>query len=201
MQRSRKRRGRRGVLIRGIVAIALLFMTGAAGIIGSEALTLKRAAADVAIVFGNKVEPSGRPSKRLAARLEAARLLYRDGRVRTIFASGGTGVEGFDESRVMKEWLVTRGVPDSAVVADPNGVTTASTCANAERWMAARRCRTADVVSQWFHLRRARLACESAGIDVVGGASARYTEPRDVYALGREVVALWSYALRPRHGD
>jgi uncharacterized SAM-binding protein YcdF (DUF218 family) len=98
----------------------------------------------------------------------------------------------------MRDWLIARGVPDSAVVADPLGLTTARTCENAAALMRARGLRSATVVSQWFHLRRAWLACVRAGVAVVGGAPARYFEPRDVYALAREVVAVYAYGMRPR---
>src|SRR4051812_22536719 len=61
--------------------------------------------ADVAVVFGNTVGPDGRPSPRLAARLDRAIELYRSGEVPKIIASGGLGRERFEEAEVMARYL------------------------------------------------------------------------------------------------
>jgi len=147
-------------------------------------------------VFGNTVERSGWPSPRLRARLDAARGLYAQGTVRRVFVSGGLGREGFDEALVMKRYLVRAGVPDSLVYADRAGVNTAATCANARAYMAANGLRTADVVTQHFHVLRARMACRRAGIAVVGAIAPRFFELRDLYSLAREGIAYPVYALR-----
>ena len=56
----------------------------------------------------------------------------------------------------------------------------------------------AVVVTQYFHVARATLACRRAGIDIVGASVPRWFEPRDLYSLAREVVALPVYAVRGR---
>jgi len=82
--------------------------------------------ADAAVVPGNQVFPTGVPSLRLAARLEKALKLYRDGICPVIIVSGGIGKEGVDEAKAMASWLFQRGVPRRAVVIDSSGVNTAS---------------------------------------------------------------------------
>jgi vancomycin permeability regulator SanA len=185
------------LLIRVVVTIGMagLLMGLCLAIVG---LTAQARPADVAIVFGSKVEPTGRPSPRLKARLDAARELFGSGKVRRIIVSGGTGKEGFDESAVMKAYLVGAGVPGAAVYADGRGVNTERTCADARTLMESHGLRRADVVTQYFHVARATLACRRAGIEVVGAVAPRYFEPRDVYSLAREVVAFPVYYLRVR---
>jgi vancomycin permeability regulator SanA len=147
-------------------------------------------------VFGNTVEPSGQPSRRLAARLETARELFAAKRVRYILVSGGTGHEGFDEAHVMSRYLAGRGVPDSALIEDGRGINTFATCVNARALLRSRHASTVDLVTQYFHVPRARLAAKRAGLEVVGARAPRFFEPRDLYSLAREVVALPVYALK-----
>lgn len=154
--------------------------------------------ADVAIVFGSRVMPDGTPSPRLKARLGAAEKLKSHYVVHVWFVSGGIGREGHDESRVMRDWLVAHGVPDSAIVRDSLGVNSQLTAEHAATWMREHGVTRANVITQYFHIARACMACDRAGIDVVGARAPRWYEPRDVYSLAREMVALPVYALRGR---
>ena len=72
------------------------------------------------------------------------------------------------------------------------------TSVHAAAWMRAHGVRRAVVVTQYFHVARAVLACRRAGIDVVGATAPRWYEPRDLYSLARETVALPVYALTGR---
>jgi vancomycin permeability regulator SanA len=176
------------------VALGLLL----AAYLSIAGLTARPKAADVAIVFGNTVERTGEPSPRLKARLDRARELYASRQARWIIVSGGLGKEGFDESVVMKAYLARSGVPEAAVYADAQGLNTTRTSANAHAFMTTQGLHSANVVTQYFHIERAKLACRRAGIEVVGAAAPRYYEPRDVYSLAREVIAFPVYVLKGR---
>jgi vancomycin permeability regulator SanA len=154
--------------------------------------------ADVAVVLGNEVMPDGTPHPRLAARLDAALALYDSGVVKNVIVSGGIGLEGFDESAVMKRYLVGRGIPAARIVADSLGLTTAATARNAAAIMRRNRWSSAVVVSQYFHIPRCRLALRRAGIAPVYSAHARYFEPRDLYSIAREVVGYPAYLAGAR---
>jgi len=171
---------------------------GFAAYLAVDGLTTRPQPADVAIVFGNTVELTGVPSPRLAARLDVAKQLYTARLVGAIIVSGGTGKEGFDESAVMKAYLIERGIPELAVHADAAGVNTRETCVNARAFMRARGLRRANVVTQFFHVPRAKLECRRVGIEVVGGLAPRFFEGRDVYSLAREVVAVPVYFVHGR---
>ncbi len=83
--------------------------------------------ADVAVVMGSKVNPDGSLSSRLQARVDCAYDLFKSGRVKSIFVSGGRGDEGFYEADIMKTYLLSKGVPDSSVIVDNFGFNTMAT--------------------------------------------------------------------------
>ena len=151
---------------------------------------------DVGVVLGSKVELDGQPSARLKARLDRGASLYTSGVFRHVIVSGGTGVEGFDEAVVMRDYLVSKGVPAAAIIVDSAGVTTEATARNCASLMAARGFRRVTVVTQYFHVPRARLALQRHGVAGIGTAHAPYFEPRDLYSIAREVVAFPVYWLK-----
>lgn len=183
----------RRVLLAGVGGFAL-----AAALIVVSGLRDDVHAADVAVVLGTTANPDGTPSPRLAARLDAAAGLYGRGVVRNVIVSGGVGVEGVDESAVMKRYLVGRGIPAARIVADSLGLTTAATARNAAAIMRRNRWSSAVVVSQYFHVPRCRLALRRAGIAPVYSTHARFFELRDLYSIAREVVGYPAYLAGAR---
>jgi len=181
--------------MRVALLIAVAFVLVAAGIAVSG-LSARAGNADAALVFGNTVDRSGKPSPRLAARLDVAWRLFEQKRVRYILVSGGFGKEGFDEAKVMGNYLRAYGVPDSALIEDGNGSNTIVSCVNARTLLAKRHASSVDLVTQYFHIPRARLAAQRARLKVTGALAPRFFEARDLYSLAREVVALPVYALR-----
>lgn len=155
-----------------------------------------------ALVLGNRVEPDGTPSPRLRARLDRAQELYRDGMVQAVVVSGGFGREGFDEADVMRDYLVAHGVPAERILLDHEGVDTYASARNLVRIIRERggvddhTRGTVIVVSQYFHVPRARLALRRFGIERVGGAHARFREWRDLYSVPREVFGYAGYLFR-----
>jgi uncharacterized SAM-binding protein YcdF (DUF218 family) len=195
MMRSmpRVKRIARRVLLAGMGVFAL-----AAALIVVSGLRDDIHPADVAVVLGTTANPDGTPSPRLAARLDAAAGLYARRVVGNVIVSGGVGVEGVDESAVMKRYLVGLGIPASRIVADSLGLTTAATARNAAAIIRRNRWSSAVVVSQYFHIPRCRLALRRAGIAPVYSAHARYFEPRDLYSIAREVVGYPAYLAGAR---
>lgn len=148
---------------------------------------------DVAVVLGSKVDADGRPSPSLAGRLDEALELYRKGLFRQVIVSGGTGPNGYDEARVMKAYLIARGVPDAAVIMDPKGATTRLTALNTAAIMRARGFRSVLAISQYFHIPRCRLALAQASVTQVRNAHARLFIWRDLYSIPREVAGYAAY--------
>lgn len=184
----------RAGLVLGIAVsvVALVYLAGIAG----AGLLAQPESADVIIVLGNEVLADGTASPRLAARLDCALEVHRQGLAEHFFVSGGRGLSGHDEGVVMREYLVVRGINPDHVIVDLEGVNSHATARNAALVMQEHGWHSAVVVSQYFHLLRARMACQMAGIEFVSAAAPGYFELRDLYSLAREGVALPVYLAR-----
>lgn len=183
-------------LARGLAALAA-FVALAALILAAVGLLAPAGPADVAVVLGNTVTPDGQPSPRLAARLDRAYDCYATAQCRILFVSGGVDAAGADEAAVMRDYLIGRGVPADRIVADSAGVDTWATARHASAYMREHGYARALAVTQYFHVPRTMLALRRHGVMHVGGAHPAYAEPRDLYSLLRELVAVAFYAARP----
>jgi vancomycin permeability regulator SanA len=161
----------------------------------ADGLTDEIATADAAVVLGNTVEADGKPSPRLKARLEKSVELYEKNLVGKIIVSGGFGVEGFEEADAMRDYLVTRNIPESAVILDRAGYNTYQTAVDAKQIMQENNLKSVIIVSQYFHITRTRLAFRKAGIEQIYAAHAEYFELRDVYSILREFTGFYTYLL------
>lgn len=168
----RRRRWLRGLLIAGLLGVLLI----PAVVVGSG-MWIRAAARDhvydpdsvpqapVALVLGAQVNPDGTPSAFLAARLELARQLYEQGKVRAVLVSGDHAEFEYDEPGAMSRWLIAHGVPADKVVLDHAGFDTYDSCLRASRVFGVRE---AIVVTQSFHIERAVAVCRQVGVDAVG---------------------------------
>jgi vancomycin permeability regulator SanA len=186
-------RARLKVWVRAALAIAVVVAALLAALV-IDGLSDRLQKSDVAIVPGSQVQADGRLSERLQARLDRTVALYRQGWFRYIFVSGGTGVEGIDEARAMKHYLLTQHVPESAIWVDSAGHNTAATARNAAALMRSHGLTRAMVVTQYFHVTRSRWLLQRAGLPTVHSAHAHFVEWRDVYSTLREGAALVVYA-------
>jgi vancomycin permeability regulator SanA len=152
--------------------------------------------ADVAIVLGNTVLPNGQPSPRLKARLDKVVQLYQQDLFSDVVVSGGIEPEGFDEALVMKQYLITHGLPGTHIFADRNGRTTYLTAKNLIPLAKEKHWKSIFVVSQYFHIPRTRLALTKFGLAPIYSAHADFFEMRDLYSIPREVVGFGSYFFR-----
>lgn len=144
---------------------------------------------DVALVLGAGVEPSGRPSPYLAARLDLGLQLLQAGKVRAILLSGDNGTKHYNEPEAMRRYLLGKGAPADKIVMDHAGFDTYASCVRADRVFGTR---SVVVVTQTYHLARAIATCRALGLDAVGVGddSVRAMAP-DVWRNGqvREVPA------------
>lgn len=143
--------------------------------------------ADAAIVLGARVYADGRPSRFLRERIEVGVQLYLDGTVDRIIMSGdGNDSSGFGEPTVMRRVAEQMGVPSDAIVEDPLGVDTYSSCVNARDTFVAS---SVIMVSQQFHVPRAVWVCDRIGLAAQGAyPPQRFTEST-VKGHVREIAA------------
>ncbi|MFC5742488.1 YdcF family protein [Dyella tabacisoli] len=180
-------------LRQGVLAATSLWLLGAC-IIAATGIATRPQPAELALVLGNTVDRVNRPLPRLEARLQAAQALYQRGGCGTVMVSGGVdSSDGRDEAIGMRDWLVAHGVPAQHIVVDSSGDNTRASALHAQAWLAAHGQHRVVVVSQYFHLPRARLALRQAGAEDAGGDYPRRWFIRDVYSSLREVPGYLAY--------
>lgn len=131
-------------------------------------------AAPIALVFGAGVGVDGEPTAPLYDRVATAAELYHAGTVERLLLSGDGRDQYADEPKAMRRLALSLGVPDDALILDPGGVRTRTSCLRARQQFDVRR---AVLVTQEFHLPRALMLCREAGIDAVGVAGDEQTYP------------------------
>ncbi len=137
----------------------------------------------VALVLGAGLRRDGHPSLLLARRLDIAADLYHRGTVDAVLVSGAD-----QEPTAMRRYLLAAGVPNAKIVGDPGGFRTWDSCVRAREVYGVR---SAIVVTQEFHLPRAIVLCQAAGIDTtgVGDASLPARRTATIYGWLREIPA------------
>lgn len=156
-----KRRRRLGWLGRGIVACAAVV----AGLIVCAAVVRALAPAgntaqdhfDVIIVLGTPADKDGNPSPRQLARVTEGVHEYERGVAPRIIVTGGAVYNQFVEAQVMARTAEAQGIPESAVLEDPNARNTIENTCNALRIMRSHGWESAEVISSPSHLARAGL--------------------------------------------
>ncbi len=179
-----------------LLAATIFIISGAT--ISISGIYMKPQKSDVGIVLGSKVNPDGTVSVRLAARLDKAVELYHQGYFKWIIVSGGVGKEGHDEATVVQHYWINHGLPRSAIYRDSGGYNTMVTARNAANIMHLHQYKSALVVTQYFHIGRARLALNKCGINEISSASPHFFELRDIYSNIREVFGFYNYLLMKR---
>ena len=154
--------------------------------------------ADVIVVLGARVWPSGRPSDALARRTLHAVRLYQEGLAATIIFSGALGAHPPTEAQAAARLAMDQGVPPEAIVLEEKGYSTEESAFFVSEIMCAQGWQTAIVVSDAYHLWRVNLLFDKAGIKAYPSPAHDERYPLSkrayLYQLGREVVAVaWYY--------
>ncbi len=97
-------------------------------------------------------------------RIDAAERLYKSGKIEKILISGDEkSLDGINEPECMKDSLVARGVPASAIMLDGKGYRTICSVINANKTFGLN---SFTIISQKFHNERALYQAEHLGLDV-----------------------------------
>ncbi len=120
--------------------------------------------ADAILVLG-AAQYNGRPSPVLQARLNRALSLYRRGYARHLIVTGGVGTgDTVSEGEVARRYAVRNGVPDSVIMVERKGLTSAQSVTAAAALMRSARLRSALIVSDSYHMLRLELLARRAGV-------------------------------------
>lgn len=160
--------------------------------------------ADVIIVLGAALSRDGTPYKALTRRSEHAAGVWKAGHAPWVICTGGVGPNlTRSEADGCRELLMRSGVPREAIVLEERSRNTDENARYAKAIMDARGWRTAIVVSDSYHVFRARHIVSSTGIDVRLSPvpTAKVGSPLFyLMSVVREVGALHQWALASRLG-
>lgn len=162
---QRKRRLRHFWTVLSLAVLTTFFAFLAHAIIhDSHQQDLHRA--DAIIVFG-AAEYSGHPSPVYRARLDHANELFRQGLASFVITTGGAAADPkFNEGGVGHDYLMHRGVPEYALIAETQGSDTAESAERVGVIMRANHMKTCIAVSDAYHVFRIRKMLEREGLQV-----------------------------------
>jgi vancomycin permeability regulator SanA len=163
--------------------------------ISVDGLHADQGKADIAIVMGNPVNADSSLSPWLEGRVDKARELYEQGRVKKIFVSGGPGAEGVAEGDAMKSWLLKKGIPAGDIISDNQGRNTFFTAKDFMRLNDSCQFSSAMIVTSFYHVTRSKYILRKLGFrKVKASASTRYFI-NDAFGMAREFPAFYEYML------
>lgn len=168
----------------GALLLAYLFWT--AKQIERESTLDEARTADVIIVLG-AAEYRGSPSPVLQARLNHGLMLYLKGLAPYIITTGGSGGEPhFTEAEVGRGYLTQHGVPSEMILVEDKGATTGQSLAEVNEIMHRMEFHTCIVVSDGYHIFRAKRILRREGVQVYGS-------PRPASGVTSEAQLRWLY--------
>lgn len=120
--------------------------------------------ADAILVLG-AAQYNGKPSPVYKARIDHALSLWKRGLAPRLIFTGGIGIgDTLSEGEVGRRYAMRFGVPDSLMLVERRGVTSAESVGAAAALMRANGLHSALVVSDSYHMMRLELLVRRAGI-------------------------------------
>ncbi len=172
-----------GLLLAGICLFFGSWAWHLSSLIERQAMVDEAQPADVIVVLG-AAEYRGRPSPVLRARLDHAFDLYKRKLAPRILTTGGAGGDPlYTESEVGRTYLAKLGVPVESIIVENAGESTAQSAVAASEIMRRMNLRSCIVVSDGYHIYRAKQMLTHTGMTAYGS-------PRQSTAEGT-----WEYRL------
>ena len=195
-----------GQRFRDLLLVALAFTLGATALLVGTTFRIwqvgqqdGRRHVDAIVVLG-AAQYNGRPSGALAARLDHAIELYKEGDATYLITTGGNlPGDVYTEAQTGFIYAHKRGVPESAILMEDTGRSTLESIRNVRAIFEARGLRTALFVSDRSHMLRVLRLAQDQGIEA--WASPTSTSPDDIdsdlvyTSMLHEVGAMGYYML------
>ena len=118
------------------------------------------------VVLGARIRPDGTASAALDRRMRVAISLYRAGVAPLLVLSGG-GRQAVPEAEVMRQIALAEGVPAEALIKEPRSQTTVDNAMETAELMSRRGEKAVALVTDSYHVVRARLLFRIAGLTIV----------------------------------
>lgn len=155
------------------------------------------AAADVIVLLGAGLEPGDRPSRSMTRRLQRVAELFHRGLASQVICSGGTGAgRSRSEAAVCSEILQRQGVPAEAILLEEGSRSTEENARFSAALIEARGWQRVILVSDGYHLLRARLLFERFAQPVLTSPAAHPPPGPYLWNTLREVAGLYWLGLR-----
>ena len=180
---------------------ALLLLLASESLVLKEGFTAEPAPCEAIIILGTRVYGK-EPGPMLQLRLEKALALYRQGYAPYLLASGGQGAdEDISEAAAMRNYLVARGVPASAILLEDASTNTYENLRNSAALLHSKGLSQVIVVTNRSHVFRSLYLARLQGLSA-SGAAAPMSERlgATVYQFAREsaaVLSLMQYGRTP----
>jgi uncharacterized SAM-binding protein YcdF (DUF218 family) len=177
------------LLVFGLVISAVILWVAAIAAILVAGARPSLHDADAILVLG-AAQYNGRPSPVLKARLDHALDLYRRGYAQRLVVTGGVGAgDSLSEGEVARRYAIEQGVPDTLILVDRAGTTSAESVEAAATLMREAGLGSALIVSDSYHMLRLELLARRAGIRP-------YRAPTPASPIDRAAGTFRRYVLR-----
>jgi len=160
-----------------------------------------QAAPSDAIGVLGAAEYDGRPSPVYRARLDHARTLYERGIAPLIITLGGDGGDQFTEGAVGREYLMSMGIPESAIIAETQSRDTADSARRIAIIARANGLKRLVIVSDGTHLFRIHAICAAEGLNVLTSPRPRIPVAggtREFERIEHEILSYTAWRLHLR---
>jgi uncharacterized SAM-binding protein YcdF (DUF218 family) len=160
---------------------------------------LDQAAPSDAIGVLGAAEWDGRPSPVFRARLDHARELYNRGIAPLVITLGGDGGDEHTEGAVGREYLMSLGVPESAIIAETESRNTEESARRIAVIARANGMHRLVVVSDGTHLFRIHEICAAEGLNVLTSPRTRVSVgdgSQEAQRIAHEILSYTAWRLR-----
>lgn len=168
----------------GIAAVWLIIL-GAVVVWGNR----DQAESSDAIVVLGAAQYWGKPSPVLRARLDHAVDLYRRGLAPRLVLTGGVGVgDTTSEAAVSRKYVLSAGVPDTAIMLETTGRTTRESLKSVSVMLSSRDRQRVILVSDPFHMLRLDILARRFGL-------VPFTSPTRTSPISANRSEVWRYYM------
>ena len=169
-----------------VIALAVVFAYLAHAVV-HDAREQQLRPADAIVIFG-AAEYDGRPSPVFRARLDHGYDLFRKGLAPMVITTGGAAADpNYSEGGVGHDYLMHRGIPEMALIAETHASDTSESAQRVAVIMRANRMNTCIAVSDAYHVFRIRKMLEHEGLQVYVAPRAD-SKPKSAWQRGTAIL-------------
>jgi SanA protein len=180
---------------------AWVLFFGSRGII-AEAKNLPKQATGLVLGTSPRSAGGGAPNPFFEGRMDTTARLFQAGILERVLVSGDNRVPNYNEPAAMRDALLQRGVPSSAISMDSAGIRTLDSIVRAQKTFHLEN--NLVIVTDDFHLPRAMFLAAETGLQALGFASEHVpwrrsyrTRIREWFSRGRACLDIYFWKTQP----